>query len=263
MDNIKSSIADLVLEKIKTGQAEMRPRWHFVLRTLLLVLGVVILWIALLYLASFILFVLRETGVLFIPSFGFRGIGVFLLSLPWFLILLVALFVVVLEILVTRYSFAYRKPLLYSVGGILFFVVSGGVVVSSLGFHQGFSRYAKEGRVPVAGEFYRSFEHRPNDNIFPGTIVILSRDGFHLRDLHEEEFDIIVTAHTGFPFGVDFEEGDKVVVFGDRKGTSTVVEAVGVRRMDDRPRPPRHHEGWGRPIPSPYFSPEGTFLPVP
>jgi hypothetical protein len=247
MDKIKSSIADLVLEKIKTGQAEMRPRWHFVLRTLLFTLGVIILWLALLYLASFIVFVLRETGVLFVPSFGFRGVGVFLFSLPWFLILLVAAFVLVLEILVTRYSFAYRKPLLYSMGGILLLVVLGGAVVSSLGFHQGFSRYAKKGSIPMAGEFYRSFEHRPNDNIFPGTILTLSEDGFRLRDPREEEFDIIVTSDTGFPFGVDFEEGDKVVVFGDRKGTSTVVQAVGIRRMDGMPRPPRHHEGWGHP----------------
>ena len=249
MSKDKTSLAGSILEKIKSGETHMRPRWHFVLRAFLLALGALILLLALLYLASFIVFVLRETGILFVPSFGLRGVGVFLFALPWFLILLAVLFVLVLEVLVRNYSFAYRKPLLYSVGTIVVFVISGGAVVAHLGFHEGMARFAKERRIPVADGFYRSFEHRLHDQVFPGTITAFSDDGFHLRDIHDEEFDIIVTSDTRFPFGVDFEQGDKVVVFGDRKGSSTAEEA-GVRRIDETLRPPHHEHGWGRPMPS-------------
>src|SRR3989344_3614541 len=113
------SIKEEVIARIKRGETIMRPRWHFVLRAMLYALGVLIAALALVYLASFIMFVLRETGLLFVPSFGFRGVGVFLFSLPWFLILLSLVFVFVLEVLVRRYAFAYRKPLLYSVFGIV------------------------------------------------------------------------------------------------------------------------------------------------
>jgi hypothetical protein len=257
MNTKHSAIAHSIVEKIKKGEATMRPRWHFVLRALLSGLGVVILLLSLLYLASFIIFVLRETGVLFVPSFGLRGVGVFLFALPWFLMFITLVFVFVLEVLVRRYAFAYRKPLLYSVSGIMLLVVFGGMFLTFMGFHQGFAHYAKERRVPMAGAFYKSFEHSLHDNVFPGTIILLTDDGFHMRDREEAELDIIITSDTRFPYGVDFVAGDTVVVFGERRGTST-IEAIGVRRMDESLRPPMHRRGWSHRIPPP-----GTFFEHP
>jgi hypothetical protein len=249
MSHETRSIKEEVIAKIKKGEMVMRPRWHFVLRAVLYALGALIAALALIYLASFIIFILRETGLLFVPSFGFRGVGVFLFSLPWFLILLCLSFLFVLEVLVRRYAFAYRKPLLYSVFGIILFVALCTTVVASLGFHQGFSRYAKEGRFPVAGALYRSFEHPMNDHVFPGSIMAMTDDGFLMKDIRGKEFTVIITSDTRFPFGVDLTIGDRVVVFGTKTSTTT-IDAQGVRRMDDTMRPPTHHRGW-RPLSSP------------
>ena len=252
MKHETGSMKDAVIAKIKKGEATMRPRWHFVLRTTLFTLGAIIVALALLYLASFILFVLRETGLLFVPSFGLRGMGVFLFALPWFLILLALAFVFVLEVLVRRYAFAYRKPLLYSLAVIVLFVVVGGALIASLGLHQGFARYAKEGRIPVADALYRNYEHPMHDRVFPGVLLRFTEEGFLLKDIRNEEFQVVVTTNTRFPSGVDLDSSDRIVVFGNRVATST-IEAEGIRRIDNTTRPPHHMRGWGHPLPPPEF----------
>ena len=100
----KKSVSEQIVETIRSGGVKMRPKWHFALKTILALTGAVILLLTLIYIASFAIFMLRQTGVLFAPTFGFRGGYVFLRSLPWLLISLLVVFIVVLEILVRHYS---------------------------------------------------------------------------------------------------------------------------------------------------------------
>ena len=109
--NQEKSIKNKVLEAIKSGQVKMRPRWYFILKTILVALGIVMIFLTLLYLISFIIFILRITGIWFAPAFGFEGYGIFLFSLPWLLVIISVLFAIILEVLVKRYSFAYRHRL--------------------------------------------------------------------------------------------------------------------------------------------------------
>ena len=88
----KPSMKNDVLKAIQAGQVKMRPKWQFITKAALMVLGVVLAALATLYLVSFIVFILRQTGVLFVPAFGPGAFGVFFMSLPWLLILLAAVF---------------------------------------------------------------------------------------------------------------------------------------------------------------------------
>ena len=144
--NHNNTLQETLLAKIKEGQMVMRPRWHFVLKAVLGILGMIILAMAALYLISFILFALREAGLLFIPGFGFHGVGVFLFSLPWILILVSLIFIFLLELLVKRYAFGYRKPLLYSLFGVLGLVVLGSIL--SYHFRTGIQIVERQG-MPV------------------------------------------------------------------------------------------------------------------
>ena len=74
------------LEKITSGEIKMRPKTYFVLKAILIVLGIVFAVCFSLYIISFILFSLRSTGVLYLPGFGFPGIKAFFVMLPWILI---------------------------------------------------------------------------------------------------------------------------------------------------------------------------------
>src|ERR1700722_1425847 len=94
-----------VLAAIESGQVKMRPRWQFLLQTTLLAVGVIIAFFALLYLVSFIFFILHENGVWFVPAFGVSGWVALFRRLPWALIGLTIIFIIVLEFLVRRYSF--------------------------------------------------------------------------------------------------------------------------------------------------------------
>lgn len=227
----KKPIRDQVLEAIKSGRVLMRPRWSFALKAALGILGGILLFLALLYLVSFIIFVLRRTGVWFVPIFGARGWFVFLISLPWILIVFSLIFIVVLEILVRRYSFAYRRPLLYSAIGVILLVILGGAVVAGTPFHGRMFRYAIEHRMPLAGDFYRGFGMPHSREIYPGKITEIASTSFMMQGQQGNELQVVVSQKTRLPLGMDFQEGDDVVVFGSREGD--IISAFGVRGVSE------------------------------
>jgi hypothetical protein len=226
---------DKVLAAIEAGQVKMRPRWHFVLQATLMAVGGVLLLLILVYLASFIIFSLRQTGVLFVPFFGSAGWREFLGSLPWILILLTGLFVVVMEVLVRRYAFAYRQPLLASALGVIAVVILGGVIVAQTPFHRRLFESARNGQLPLAGPFYRQFGMPRLENVHRGTIVEIVPDGFILREMEGETSTVMIVPQTHLPFGDGFVIGDGIVVFGPESagpGTSTLIQALGVQKID-------------------------------
>lgn len=253
----KKSIKDSVLSAIEAGKVTMKPKWHFVVKAVLLVLGIVLSALALIYVVSFIFFMLHQTGVWFTPGFGFRGIREFLFGLPWLLILLSILFIAVLQILVKKYSFSYGRPLLYSAIAIIGVVVISGFVVSLTPVHRGLFRQAQQDRLPLAGGFYRQFGNpRPQGNVVPGEITEVTDQGYKIVSPLNESITVIVTPDTRFPLGTGFEKGDKIVVIGDRDGDN--ITAFGIREItDDIIRPPTD----GRQGPSGIFTPPDNFKP--
>lgn len=238
------SIKNAVLRQIKSGKAAMRPKWHFVLKTILVSTGILIASFALLYLVSFIYFYLRQSGILFVPSFGPHGFGVFLLSLPWLLILVSIVFFITLEVLVKRYAFTYRKPLLYSLVGIIVFVAIGSFVLAHTHLHQGLFRHAEEGRLPIVGGLYRGYGMQKMEGVHAGMVSKITTDGFIMTNRRGDELKVVITAETKFPQNMDLQEEDKVVVLGERDGDTIV--AVGVRTIADEMHgfPRRESGGW-------------------
>src|SRR5205823_1531144 len=94
-----------ILDKIKEGKIKMKPRAYFIARTVFFALGVIILLLFLIYLASFIVFSLRVSGLVFLPGFGFSGVRILFGSLPWLLIFLAAALIVLLEFFGQQISF--------------------------------------------------------------------------------------------------------------------------------------------------------------
>src|SRR3989339_1207086 len=105
-----SRLSKKVLDKVQRGEVKMKPKTYFVSRTVGVIFLALLTAFLVLFLASFIFFNLRASGAWFLPQFGFSTIGIFFKSLPWLLILIALILIVVLEILVKRFSFAYRRP---------------------------------------------------------------------------------------------------------------------------------------------------------
>ncbi len=234
---MSNELRDKVLGAIKSGQVKMRPKWHYVLKTALAITGGVLLSLALLYMVSFIFFALRANGVWFMPLFGLSGMRTFVMSLPWLLIGASLLFIIILEILVKRYAFAYRKPLLYSVLGILALAIIGGFALARAPFHRSLLRRAQEDRPPLTGPFYREFGMHRFHDIHPGAITLIIDDGFILHTPQGETFTVRLVPETRLPFGFNFAEGDEVVVFGERE--DDIVEARGILEINDEMMGPR------------------------
>jgi hypothetical protein len=229
-------IKNKVLSAIRSGDVKQRPHWFFVLRGTLVGIGVGLAFFAILYLISFILFITRETGVWFTPAFGFRGWFVFFRSLPWILIGLSIIFVVLLEIFVKRYSFAYREPLLYSVLGIVVIVAAGGFLLFETSLHQSLFDSARRGGLPVIGMFYQGFGVKQFNDIHPGVIIGTTTQGFTMQEPFEAEpATVVLVSDADVPPGVVFVPSDTVIVFGSEAGD--VIQAVGVREVSNHPFP--------------------------
>lgn len=231
-----------IVAKIKTGQIAPRSRWYFVLRAILFGLGAAILFVSLLFFVSFVVFVLRASGLTGASSFGFRGAGLLLASLPWFLVAVSLVFLIVLEVLVRRYAFAYRRPLLLTLGGIFLFAIVGGFLAEQAGMHRAMLRFADERHLPGASPFYHRYVDEHHERVRPGTIILLTGDGFFLRDPRDEEIRVIVTRDTRITPGTTIAEDEFVVVFGDTEPSST-IRAFGIKRFDPNKSPFPPHRG--------------------
>lgn len=227
MEEYKQNLEDQVLGAIKRGKLCMRPRWQFVLRGALAVLGGVLIGLLLLYLISLIIFVSRQSGAAFGPMFGLRGLAVFLRALPWLLISLSIIFVILLEVLVRRYAFAYRRPLIFSAAGIFALVVVGGFVVAGTSFHRQIMVRAQMHQLPFGEGFYREIGEFEPPHIYRGAITATTTDGFRIRGRRGNEFLISRGVLTRVPPDWSPEAGQSVVVFGD--AASGTVEAFGIR----------------------------------
>ncbi|MEY4723321.1 MAG: hypothetical protein RLZZ324_834 [Candidatus Parcubacteria bacterium] len=220
-----------VADAIKERKLQPLPRWHFALRGALIGTGVVLLALALVFVASLIVFLAHLNGAWFAPSFGYAGLRTLVFSLPWMLVLLALLFTVLLEALVKRYAFAYRQPLFYSAVGIVVIAAVGGYAVSVTPLHPSMYIAGRDHQSLVAERFYAAFAAHDLDDVHPGVIIDLNDGGFTLRDRQDETLSIIVTPDTRFPYGTALAPDDVVVVFGDRQGDT--VAAQGVRRIED------------------------------
>jgi hypothetical protein len=220
-----------VMDAIRKGRVKMRPRWRYVLSSVLAALGGIILLLTLLYIVSFGIFTLRQTGALFVPVFGMQGVFAFFGAIPVVLIVLLVLFLIILEILVRRYAFAYRRPLLVSVAAILIIIFIGGYALERTRIHNNLFHQAHgPGGLPTPiGNMYHP--SRVPD-IYRGTIISVMPGGFVIVDENGAgTTTVLIDQATRLPLGADFAPGDEVVVFGDAASDS--VRAFGIRTIGD------------------------------
>lgn len=236
------SISDKVFNRIKKEQIKMRPKIYFILRAVLVILFTLLVVFFVLFLVSFILFNLRASGAWFLPRFGFPALGIFLKSLPWLLILIALILIAVLEILIKRFSFAYRRPILYSILVIIIFTLIGSFVINRTHLHSDFFWKAQERKLPMMGGFYRDFGMPRLGEVHYGIISDMIDNGFYLEMPKGEILTILATS-------TDAKKGDRVIILGKRDDGT--VRALNIRRVDEqfeifqrRPRMPIHQKPW-------------------
>lgn len=227
----RQSIREQVLSTIESGKVKMRPKWHFVLKTILGIAGLVFVLLVVVYLISLAHFVLVQSGAWFVPPLGMRGIISFITSLPWFILLVALVFIGILEILVRKYAFAYKRPLSYSVLGLLVVVLIGGGIMANTSFHRGLAQSAEDGRLPLAGPMYRQVNRAHVDDIHPGVITEFIDTGLRMRTDDGTVLAVLIGKQTRIFTPVPLRIDDMIIVLGDRDDDE--IEAFGIRKADD------------------------------
>ena len=227
----KSTTAKKVLGKIKNDQIKMRPKTRFILKSILIILGIFLIFFFTLYLVSFILFALRASGVWHLSGFGFYGFRVSLILLPWLLILTAIVALIILEILVKHFSFVYHRPIFYSVLSVVILTLLGSFMIDKAQFHSCLFQKAQEERLPVMGKFYRDLGVEKNHNVCRGIILEITENGFQIETPRGKVLNVNITSETQFPDGEDFKKDNIIIVLGKRNKNE--IQAVGIRKIDD------------------------------
>ena len=201
----------------------MKPKAYFILKATLIVLAAAIISLFALFLISFVSFALRANGILVLPIFGFRGFGAFLTSVPWLLIILSAFLIFILEILFRHFSFTYRRPILYSVMGVIILVLLGSFIIDRTSFHPNLFDRAQHGRLPIFGPVYRGFGglQRPANAHF-GTVTEILEQSFIIKNRNEEAIKVFFQEDLTPDIKID----DTVMVFGEKEGDTVIAEGI-------------------------------------
>lgn len=220
-----------ILEKIKNKEVKMRPKFYFVLRTTLYILGIILTFLFAIFLASFIVFSLQISGASQFPALGLRGLIPFLVAFPWALVIFALIFIMILEIFAKKFSVVYKKPLLYSVLGIIAFVLLVSFVIANTPFHRSLFRSAQEGRLPIVGPMYKGRFVDPSHNMCIGEVVEVADDGFQVETVKGESVGIIISPETYLPSDEKIEKGELIMIMGKREDST--IKAFKVIRVKD------------------------------
>ncbi|MBI4092674.1 MAG: hypothetical protein HY420_01990 [Candidatus Kerfeldbacteria bacterium] len=228
-----SSLLDKLQHAVK-----MRPRWYFWLRTVGIALGTAALAVVMVFAigALFFLWRSRELGVL--PGFGFRGVPFLLGNFPWDAAILSFLGLVVLLMLLRRFTPSYRWPMLFVVALAVIGATFFGAWASRAPIHGILANRALRGELPhFFGRAYRPFLE--NDRVVVGEITKIKGDTYTL-ETPGGDVTVKVTDDTRLP-PFSLTTGTAVVVIGERKGDRIEAEAIRAahRRMM---MPQRRHE---------------------
>lgn len=228
------SIKENVLKAIESGHLKMRPKWKFVTGAALVMASIAAGALVTLFVSSFIVFMLRKNGVWFVPDFGREGLGTFITSLPWLLVVVAAILIALLEILIRRYSFAYGRPVLYSALGVILIMLIGGLGIGLSSFHEDLFERTERGEMPFGAPWYQHFMQQP-DNVTVGTITAILGGGYEIEGPRDEIFTVSVTAQTKLPMENNLKVGDNIVILGIRAGHS--IQAVAIEKPASLPAP--------------------------
>ncbi len=241
--NNTQKLKEKILTQIKNGKVKIKSKFSFILKNVLLIVGIIALILLALLILSFVFFNLKVKGLFFLSHIGPHGLKMFLINLPWLLILIVLVILIILELFAKNLAVVYRRPLLIS-----FFVLFGLILIGSLILNRTplhpyfFSQSKKQMPPPVYGYFYRRIgppkpPSRFQSFVWRGNIKELTNKGFNLETYFGEILEI-QTSTLRQNLSEPLKIGESVAVIGKKKGT--IIEAEKILKTEDIFRkPPR------------------------
>jgi glucan phosphoethanolaminetransferase (alkaline phosphatase superfamily) len=211
----------------------MHSRAYFVLRTVLFVILAAIVLIFAFFLLSFVFFSLDESGIRYLLEFDQQGLVTFISLFPWTSLLVFVGLIITLELIIRRFEFAYRFPLIRIFAWILIVGIAGSAVVGFTPFHSSLLSAADNDQLPILGPIYEQIhDSRQAEGIYRGRITYITETEFTLehddddRDKDEGTWTIIPPKDYHL---TQLSAGDRVYVAGTLK--DDLVYAYGIHRL--------------------------------
>lgn len=237
MNNEQKNISDTVLTHIRSGGVRMRSKLYFAVQIALTFIVACAVLALSIFLASYILFVLRINGHESLLSFGWRGVGVFFELIPWALVGADVVLLLVLEWMLRRFKFGYQHSILYL---FLFLIVVAGTLGVALDrgtpFHDTLSKHAENNELvfPLTALYEHARRPAPGElGVYRGVVLSVGEETFVMTydDRDNDGDDGMWTVFP--PLGFEIEEvllGDRVYVAGDRLEDS--IRAYGIHILE-------------------------------
>lgn len=218
------------LEKIKIGDIHMKPKYYFLFKGTMLILGIILICCIAMYVASLMIFFLNSQDVITLSHFGFRGLHLLLISLPWFLILLLIILVILIELFIKRFALVYQRPLFYSLVIIIFLVVTGATLIERASLHRKVFAMTEHQHIPVVGPFYKKVNRAKPHPTQKGVIIDKKPTLFVVQTPQNEKIIVFITSSTTYiPHQESFTVQDTIIVMG--KWTQEGIKAWAIKKI--------------------------------
>lgn len=221
-----STLRSKVLEHIEKEHISPHSRGYFYLRTFVTALSVMVLCFFVIYLLSFILYTLQKNGLALLSPFGAYGVFSILNDLPWKLVLIAMLALLGLLFLAKNTFTMYRLPLVYFFLVVIGFVGITGLYVAKSRMHPYvMSQFQHDTRERIRPAYL--YLNPKVETISMGKLISSSTRGMFMISLDDGNY--IEVRPNNFTKYVERESmiaGDRVLVFGERRGSVIFAEAV-------------------------------------
>ncbi|MCX6756699.1 MAG: hypothetical protein NTW35_00890 [Candidatus Nomurabacteria bacterium] len=230
MTDIKTNI----LQFVEKNKISMIPRWKFILYSLLGMTLTVFAFVVLTFFGSMIIFILSKYGFIYLPLFGLGGIMHGIRAVPFVLFILTVILIVIVEILVHKYAFSFRKPVITT----LLTLTLSAIVFSSLltltPMHGEIRRFARENHIDFISRGYDRplpIKEVGGMTVLRGTIVSTTTNDVTIK-LFDDTTEIVY-ASTSIKDNDLPDTGEDVVILGHM--VEDKFEAVRIRDADNFP----------------------------
>jgi hypothetical protein len=231
--NQEPDIKRKILEKIGHGEVRKRSRVYFIAQIVVAVMLFVIALALSVFVLSFAIFSMHESGEQFLLGFGWQGIMTFISLFPWAFLIIDVLLFILIEWLSRRFKFGYRISVLRALFGILVLAIVGGVIINFTPLHATLLQMANHNELPVIGEWYEGiYASHAGQGVFRGTVSSIQGNEFIIfhddKDHDADDGMWTVVAPAGFDM-TSLSGGERVYVAGGT--TSGVIQAYGIGQL--------------------------------
>jgi|GEM_PF-4455795 len=225
MQNNSKNIKDKISEMINNGDINIKPKFYYILKTILLIIATIFIFIFAIFLASFVYFYFKISLLWALPILGFAGVKAMILYLPWVLILILLAIIVILEFVAEQFSFVYKKPLLYSLFAIIIIIFITASLISYGKMHENFYITANN-RNQLVKYLYADVAEPKMPNIHNGRVIEIIQKDLLMENRRGDK----ILVKPLFELKRDIVKDDFVIVVGKRIGN--VIEALDIKRVN-------------------------------